>query len=230
VLKRTLDIVAAGLGLVLLSPLFVVTAILVKATSPGPVLFMQKRIGRGGRPFFILKFRSMVRDAAARGGPITFGDDSRITPIGRWLRKTKVDELPQLINVLWGDMSLVGPRPEVPRYVEMFRADFDDILRVRPGITDLASIRFRDEATLLGLAADPEAEYAERVLPEKIRLAKEYVRRQSLWLDLSIVVGTLFHLAGDHLPRSAEKPEAKGSASELSKHDTKHSQPAGGPP
>ena len=229
-LKRTCDAVAAALGLALLSPLFVVTAILVRLTSRGPVFFLQERIGRGGQPFFILKFRSMVPDAAAKGGPITFGGDSRITPLGRLLRKTKVDELPQLINVLRGDMSLVGPRPEVPRYVEMFRADYDEILRVRPGITDLASIKFRDEATLLGMASDPEAEYAERVLPEKIRLAKEYVQRQSLWLDLSIILGTLFHLAGDHLVRSPQKDRNKECESEMSKHDTNRSQPVGGPP
>jgi lipopolysaccharide/colanic/teichoic acid biosynthesis glycosyltransferase len=192
--KRAWDIVAAGLGLVLLSPLFVVAAILVKLTSPGPVLFRQERVGLGGRPFLILKIRSMVRDAPLKGGPITFGDDCRITPIGRVLRKTKFDELPQLINVLKGDMSLVGPRPEVPRYVEMFRDDYAEILRVRPGMTDLASIRYVNEAALLGSAANPEEEYVGRVLPEKIRLAKEYVRRQSFALDLSIIVGTVICL------------------------------------
>ena len=127
--------------------------------------------------------------------------DPRITPLGRILRQTKLDELPQLINVVKGDMSLVGPRPEVPRYVEMFRGDYAEILRVRPGITDLASIRYRDEAAVLGAAANPEEEYVRRVLPEKIRLAKEYVERQSLRLDLTIVFGTLFRLLGDRAPR-----------------------------
>jgi len=141
------------------------------------VFFRQKRMGRGGRPFFILKFRTMVQEAPKRGGPITCGDDPRITRIGRLLRKTKLDELPQLINVLRGDMSLVGPRPEVPKYVEMFRQDYEEILRVRPGITDLASVKFCDEAALLGSAANPEEEYLRRVLPEKIRLAKEYVAK-----------------------------------------------------
>ena len=141
----------------------------------------------------------MVYDAPQKGGPITFGDDTRITTVGRLLRKTKIDELPQLINVLLGDMSLVGPRPEVSRYVEMFRDDYNVILQVRPGITDLASIKFRDEAALLGEAADPESEYIHRILPEKIRLAKEYVRRQSLRLDLSIIFATLVGLLGDRI-------------------------------
>jgi lipopolysaccharide/colanic/teichoic acid biosynthesis glycosyltransferase len=200
-MKRCLDMVSAGLGLLLLAPLLAVVALLVRWGSPGPALFRQERIGRNFRLFRILKFRTMVRDAPQRGGPITFGADPRITPLGSLLRKTKLDELPQLINVLKGDMSLVGPRPEVPQYVEMFRADYAEILRVRPGITDLASIRYRDEATLLGAAANPEEEYVRRVLPEKIRLAKEYVKRQSLALDLAIIFGTLFRLAGDRAPR-----------------------------
>jgi lipopolysaccharide/colanic/teichoic acid biosynthesis glycosyltransferase len=143
----------------------------------------------------------MVEDALRLGGPITFGDDPRITRVGKWLRKSKIDELPQLINVLRGEMSLVGPRPEVRRYVEMFRDDYEEILQLRPGITDLASIEYRGEAAALGKASDPETEYVRRVLPEKIRLAKQYVRRRSLWLDLGIVVGTLIHLAGDRIPR-----------------------------
>ena len=198
-LKRSWDIVAAGLGLAVLSPLFIFVAILVKLTSRGPAIFLQERIGRGGRPFRMFKFRTMVHDAPARGGPITFGDDPRITRLGRILRKTKIDEFPQLVNVLWGDMSLVGPRPEVRRYVEMFRADYDEILRVRPGITDLASVKFRDESRLLGEAVNPEEEYTRRILPEKIRLAKAYVRQSSLRLDLSIVLQTCLRLAGDRV-------------------------------
>lgn len=229
-LKRSFDVAAAGLGLVVLSPLLILVAILVRLTSPGPALFRHERIGRVGRPFRMFKFRTMVHDAPARGGPITFGDDPRITRLGKILRKTKIDELPQLLNVLRGDMSLVGPRPEVPRYVEMFRADYDEILRVRPGITDLASIRYRDEAAVLGNAPDPEAEYVERVLPEKIHLAKQYVRRQSLRLDLAILWGTFFHLAKDHLPQSTEKCENTESQSETPKRDANHAQPTGGPP
>jgi lipopolysaccharide/colanic/teichoic acid biosynthesis glycosyltransferase len=201
-LKRLFDILASGVGLLLMSPLMVAMAIAVRATSAGPALFRQERIGRGGRPFFILKFRTMVQDAPRLGGQITFGDDVRITRIGRVLRKTKLDEVPQLFNVLKGDMSLVGPRPEVQRYVDMFRADYEEILTVRPGVTDLASIEFLDESTLLGTATDPEKEYSEVVLPEKIRLAKEYVRRQSLLFDLRIIVGTMFRLLYDRLPKS----------------------------
>jgi lipopolysaccharide/colanic/teichoic acid biosynthesis glycosyltransferase len=200
-MKRCIDIVAAGLGLFFLWPVLAIVAVLVRMGSAGPAWFRQERVGKNFRPFQILKFRTMVQDAPRRGGPITFGADPRITPLGGILRKAKLDELPQLINVLKGDMSLVGPRPEVPRYVEMFRADYAEILRVRPGITDLASIRYRDEAALLGAAEDPEEEYVHRVLPEKIRLAKDYVRRRSLALDLAIIFGTLFRLAWDRAPR-----------------------------
>ena len=157
----------------------------------------------------VLKFRSMVQDAARKGGLITFGEDPRITRFGRLLRKTKLDELPQLFNVLRGDMSLVGPRPEVRKYVEMFADDYAEILRVRPGITDLASIKYRDEASILGQAADPEKEYVRRVLPEKIRLAHEYLRRQSLRLDLAIIAGTLLSLVYDRVPHPTAKNATK---------------------
>jgi lipopolysaccharide/colanic/teichoic acid biosynthesis glycosyltransferase len=185
----------AAVGLLLLSPLLVAVALLVRLTSPGPVFFRQERMGRGFRPFRIYKFRSMVEDAPRTGSSVTFGADPRITSVGRFLRATKIDELPQLINVLLGDMSLVGPRPEVPKYVEMFRADYEAILRVRPGITDLASIKYRNEAELLGRAEDPEKEYVAHVLPEKIRLAKEYVQDPSLWLDLMIILKTIHVVA-----------------------------------
>ena len=156
-MKRVFDIVVAGTGLIVLAPVMLAAALLVKWTSPGPILFRQERIGRRFRPFCIYKFRTMVQEAHRQGGPITFGADPRITRIGRLLRSTKLDELPQLINVLKGDMSLVGPRPEVHQYVDMFRQDYQEILEVRPGITDLASIAYRDEAAVLGRAADPEA-------------------------------------------------------------------------
>lgn len=190
--KRAFDVAMSALGLLLLSPLLVLVAVLVKLTSAGPVLFKQERMGRNFRPFMIYKFRSMVPDAPARGGSITFGEDPRVTRVGRILRKTKLDELPQLLNVLRGDMSLVGPRPEVRRYVEVFRSDYEEILRVRPGVTDLASIEYRDEQTILGQAADPEAEYVGRVLPEKIRLAKQYVQSVSLWGDVKIIFRTFW--------------------------------------
>ena len=200
-LKRALDIFAAGIGLLVLSPLLILVSVLVKITSSGPVFFRQQRVGRNGKPFFILKFRSMVADAPNRGGQITYGADPRITTVGRLIRKTKIDELSQLFNVLRGEMSLVGPRPEVRKYVDMFAEDYKEILRVRPGITDLASVKYRDEAAILGAAADPKREYVERVLPEKIRLAREYVQRQSLLLDLGIIFGTLFHIARDAVAR-----------------------------
>jgi lipopolysaccharide/colanic/teichoic acid biosynthesis glycosyltransferase len=193
-MKRLLDIVMSAAGLMLLSPVLVLVTLLIKLTSPGPAFFRQERIGRGGRPFFIFKFRTMIQNAPQLGGPITFGNDPRTTRIGRLLRKTKFDELPQLLNVLVGEMSLVGPRPEVRRYVKMFQDDYAEILLVRPGITDLASIKYRDEATVLAQAADPEEEYVCRVLPEKIRLAKEYVRRRSLWFDVVIILSTLLAL------------------------------------
>jgi lipopolysaccharide/colanic/teichoic acid biosynthesis glycosyltransferase len=207
--KRLFDVAASGLGLLVLSPILCATAAAVRLSSAGPVFFRQARVGRGGRPFFILKFRTMVQDAPKLGGPITFGRDPRITPVGNLLRKTKIDELPQLLNVLVGDMSLVGPRPEVPRYVEMFRDDYKVILQVRPGITDLASIKYRDEAAILGNVADPEEEYVRVVLPEKIRLAKQYVANRSLRLDLTILFGTALRLACDRVPWPSNRKGAR---------------------
>jgi lipopolysaccharide/colanic/teichoic acid biosynthesis glycosyltransferase len=190
-MKRMFDITIALAGLLLVSPFMVVVGLLVKADSEGPIFFRQERIGKGFRPFHIYKFRTMAQDASHRGGEITFGDDPRITRVGRFLRKSKIDELPQLINVLKGEMSLVGPRPEVRRYVQLFREDYNQILRVRPGITDLASLRYRNEATLLGQSPDPEQEYLKRILPDKINLAKEYVERSSFFFDLSVILKTL---------------------------------------
>jgi lipopolysaccharide/colanic/teichoic acid biosynthesis glycosyltransferase len=197
--KRALDVAAATLGLLLLSPLLIAVAVLIKLTSRGPALFCQERIGRRFRPFRVWKFRTMVQDAPMRGGPLTVGDDPRITRLGRLLRSTKIDELPQLVNVLKGEMSLVGPRPEARRYVEQFRADYEEILQVRPGITDLASIQYRHEADLLGQGRDGERTYIESVLPEKIRLAKEYIRRASFWFDVKLLGWTVASLVGDRL-------------------------------
>lgn len=199
-IKRLVDITAATMGLVVLLPVLLLVACLIRVTSRGPVLFRQERVGRGFRPFRIYKFRTMTADAPRRGGPITFGEDRRITWLGRFVRKTKIDELPQLINVFLGDMSLVGPRPEVARYVELFRADYQEILRVRPGMTDLASIEYRDEAALLGRADDPEEQYVRVVLPAKIRLSKQYLRRASLGFDLLLIARTLLALITDRLP------------------------------
>ena len=193
-MKRAIDLVAAVVGLLLLWPVFLVVAVLVKAEDGGPVLFKQERIGRLGRPFRILKFRTMTVDAPSRGPAITTQGDARITRVGAFLRRAKLDELPQLWNVLCGEMSLVGARPEVPRYVELFRSEYNDILKLRPGITDPASIRFRDESELLGASTDPEATYIERILPEKLRLARDYARHASPAYDLQLVLTTLMCL------------------------------------
>ena len=192
-MKRGFDIIASFLGLVVLCPLVLLVAVAIKLDSPGPIFFRQERIGRGFRPFFF-KFRTMAEDSIARGRSITAGDDPRITRVGWFLRKTKIDELPQLINVLRGEMTFVGPRPEVPRYVEIFRKDYEEILKIRPGITDLASIKYRDEAALLGQSENPEEEYVTRVLPDKISLGKEYIRCSSLAFDLRLIFRTFLKL------------------------------------
>jgi lipopolysaccharide/colanic/teichoic acid biosynthesis glycosyltransferase len=192
--KRFIDILVSLLGLVILSPIFILLAVLIKLDSRGPVFFRQERVGLGLRTFLIYKFRTMVQDAGSKGGLLTTGADPRITRFGGILRRTKMDELPQLINVLRGDMSLVGPRPEVRRYVDLFQHDYREILCMRPGITDLASLKYRDEASVLMLAADPEKEYVTRVLPDKIALAKEYVRRSSVLFDASLIFKTLLKI------------------------------------
>lgn len=194
-MKRFFDVVVAGIGVVVLSPVMAIIACVVRVTSPGPAIFRQTRIGRGFVPFTILKFRTMVTEAPRMGPAITAGGDPRITPFGRLLRATKLDELPQLFNVLRGDMSLVGPRPEVPEYVELFRDEFAVILHVRPGITDPASIVYRDEGNLLQMVSDPREEYVKRILPRKLHLAREYCRRPTVIGDIGIIVRTLCAIA-----------------------------------
>lgn len=196
VMKRLFDFIVAFMGVVLLSPLLLMVAFLIMIYSKGPVLFRQERIGRGGCPFLIYKFRTMVADAPHKGGLITPDGDPRVTWVGHLLRKTKIDELPQLFNVLRGDMSLVGPRPEVRKYVELFCQDFEEILSVKPGITDLASLTYRDESAILGKSRDPEQEYIGHILPDKIRLAKEYIRKSSFFFDLNLMLKTLIRIAG----------------------------------
>jgi lipopolysaccharide/colanic/teichoic acid biosynthesis glycosyltransferase len=182
------------MGLFFLSPFLLLAAVLIKLDSQGPVFFKQERIGRRFRPFYIYKFRTMVDDAARLGNAITAGNDPRITRVGWFLRKTKIDELPQLINVLKGEMTFVGPRPEVRQFVELFRQDYEEILQMRPGITDLASLKYRDEAAVLGQSENPEEEYLRSVLPEKIKLGKEYIRRSSFFFDLTLIFKTLLRL------------------------------------
>jgi lipopolysaccharide/colanic/teichoic acid biosynthesis glycosyltransferase len=193
--KRALDLAASGLGLVVVSPILLVAAIAVRFDSGGPILFRQTRVGRSFRPFSIYKFRTMTVDAPERGSQITAGSDPRITSSGRWLRKSKIDELPQLFNVFLGDMSLVGPRPEVPKYVEMFHDDYAAVLSVRPGLTDPASVKYRDEAEILAASADPEQEYVQRILPDKIALSRDYIARATLAGDLAILFRTLLRIA-----------------------------------
>ena len=192
--KRTFDLVSAGIGVVLLAPLLALLALLVKAEDGGPVFFRQGRVGYRGRPFRIWKFRTMIPDAEARGLPLTVGRDPRVTRIGAWLRRLKLDELPQLLNVLAGDMTLVGPRPEVPRYVASYGALERRVLELVPGVTDEATIRYADESTILAAMADPERVYVEQILREKIRLNLEYAARATVWTDLRVVLATFRRL------------------------------------
>lgn len=188
---RGFDLFAAGMGLLVLSPLLAIIALLIRVTSPGPALFHQQRVGRDGRPFSIYKFRTMLHDAEAVGGQLTVRGDPRITPLGAILRRFKIDELPQLINVVKGDMALVGPRPEVPRYVARYDARQRDVLRVRPGITDPASVAFRDENRLLAASSDPERTYVEEVMPAKLAMNLEYLERRTFLSDIAVIVRTL---------------------------------------
>lgn len=190
-LRRAFDVSTSIAGLIALSPVLFITALLVKASSPGPALFRQTRVGLGGTQFEILKFRTMRTDAESVGGQLTVGEDPRITAVGRFLRKWKLDELPQLLNVVKGEMALVGPRPEVPRYVALYTAAQRRVLDVRPGITDPASVAFRSESDLMGAQGDPERFYIETIMPEKLRLNIEYLDRRTLLSDLQVILGTL---------------------------------------
>jgi lipopolysaccharide/colanic/teichoic acid biosynthesis glycosyltransferase len=190
-LKRVFDVCFALCALVALAPVFAVVALWIELDSRGPVLFRQERVGLRGRPFAIYKFRTMRVDAAEHGPQITVGADPRITRAGALLRKYKLDELPQFVNVLIGDMSVVGPRPEVPRYVALYPPEAKDlILSVRPGITDLASVAYRDEGALLAACEDPEALYVQTILPAKLEYCLQYVETRSLRLDVLIVLRT----------------------------------------
>lgn len=206
-LKRATDILLSTIGLLISLPLFLVAALRIRLESEGPVFYLGERIGRFGKPFKMLKFRTMVLNADKIGGPSTAGDDRRITRCGRVLRKYKLDELPQLINVLRGDMSIVGPRPEVPFYVNMFSDEEKAILTVRPGITDWASLWNSDEGAVLAGSPDPERAYLEKIRPEKIRLQLDYVRRRSFIVDLKIILRTMATVV------TKKQPPALGAAS-----------------
>jgi lipopolysaccharide/colanic/teichoic acid biosynthesis glycosyltransferase len=200
VTKRVFDVAIAGAALLAGAPLLAVASAAIKLESKGPVLFRQVRVGRNKRPIETLKLRTMV-DGAHRGGPqITAGGDPRITRVGRLLRKTKLDELPQLWNVIRGDMSLVGPRPEVPRYVATYRPEWQRLFDVRPGITDLASLTFRAEEALLAMAQDRERAYREVIMPLKLALAVESVERSSLTHDVSVIAQTALSILRHHSP------------------------------
>ena len=191
-MKRLFDIVASGLGLIVLSPLFLILAIWIKLDSKGPVFYRQVRVGYKNKDFRILKFRSM-RVGADKGSLVTIGGrDPRVTKSGYWIRKFKMDELPQLINVFIGDMSLVGPRPEVRHYVDYWTPEQMHVLDVRPGITDPASIKFRNENELMEKAEDPEKYYIEVIMQEKIKLYLEYVEKHNFFYDLGLIFKTFW--------------------------------------
>ena len=193
--KRLFDMVCAALGLLVLSPVLLLCALLVGLTSPGGVLFRQERVGKDGVPFTIYKFRSMRKDNA--GLKISTSSDSRITPVGRILRKTKLDELPQLWNVLKGDMSFVGPRPEVREYTDLYTPEQRQVLLVRPGITGLASIRYRNENDLLSASTDLNRTYIEEVMPAKLALDLEYIPRACVSYDVRLILETLVTVVRD---------------------------------
>lgn len=189
-MKRLFDIIASGLGLIVLSPLFAVLAVWIKADSKGPVFYRQIRVGRNNKDFQLYKFRSMRPDSDRLGLITVGGHDPRVTRSGYYIRKYKLDEFPQLINVFIGDMSLVGPRPEVRKYVDMYTPEQMHVLDVRPGITSLASIRYRNENDILAAAENPERCYTERVMPEKLAIDLEYVSKANLWTDIKLIFGT----------------------------------------
>ena len=189
-MKRLFDIIASGMGLICLSPLFFVFSIWIKCDSQGPVFYRQVRVGRGNKDFSLFKFRSMRPDSDKLGLITVGGRDPRVTRSGYYIRKYKLDEFPQLINVFLGDMSLVGPRPEVRKYVEMYTPEQMKVLSVRPGITSLASIRYRNENDILAAAEDPDKCYIEQVMPDKLAIDLEYVKQATLLNDIRLIFST----------------------------------------
>ena len=191
IVKRIFDFFAALIGIIILSPIFIIVSIAIKLDSPGNIMFLQKRVGKCGKEFDIFKFRTMVTNAERLGKQITVGKDNRITKVGAFLRKYKIDELPQLFNVLKGDMSLVGPRPEVPKYVALYNEEQKKVLSVRPGITDLASSKYSDENDILGKVENPEEYYINVIMKDKLSLNLEYIEKSNLFFDISLVIKTI---------------------------------------
>jgi lipopolysaccharide/colanic/teichoic acid biosynthesis glycosyltransferase len=189
--KRFFDIFFSFFGLLFLLPLFIIVAVLIKVNSDGPVFFRQERIGKDFRTFRIFKFRTMSMNTKKEGSLVTVAGDKRVTKIGALLRKTKIDELPQLLNVLKGDMSMVGPRPEVKKYVDLFKAEYKKLLTIKPGITDPASIKYSEEERVLALSQSWEDEYIKKVLPEKIRLSMTYVEEHNIVTDVKLILRTI---------------------------------------
>ena len=205
-LKRALDLAFAGGALALSWPAFLALAAVIKWEDGGSALYVQERVGRFGRPFRLFKFRTMRQRAVdAAGLPITVGDDDRVTRVGRFLRRTRLDELPQLLNILRGEMSVVGPRPEVSRYVALYTDEQRAVLEVKPGLTDPATLAFRGEADVLGASEDPERTYIEIVMPEKLAMNLEYLRQRDVGSDLSLILQTVLTLASDELSREGEE-------------------------
>ena len=186
-MKRLFDIIASGLGLIVLSPLFAILAVWIKSDSKGPVFYRQTRVGKGNKDFRLFKFRSMRPNSDKHGLITVGGHDPRVTRSGYYIRKYKLDELPQLINVFKGDMSLVGPRPEVRKYVDMYTTEQMRVLSVRPGITSLASIHYRNENDILAISDDPDKCYIEQVMPDKLSIDLKYVDQANLWNDIKLI-------------------------------------------
>jgi lipopolysaccharide/colanic/teichoic acid biosynthesis glycosyltransferase len=209
--KRLFDIGVSLAGLLLLSPVFVIIAILIKTQDGGPIFFRHQRIGRYGKAFYMWKFRTMVSASGNAGPELTVAGDRRITTIGAWLRRQKLDELPQLVNVLAGEMTFVGPRPEVPKYVAMYTPDQRKVLDLSPGITDKASIAYANESVLLADQPDPERYYCDQVVPDKIRINLEYSRHANLIDDLTVVMDTLRTCASSRATDSRASGEAISS-------------------
>jgi len=187
-LKRAFDIVVSSLVIIIALPLWVVVAIVIKLNSPGPVFYRGQRVGRAGKPFAIYKFRTMVVDAPNKGPGITHDNDPRITRVGRFLRELKIDEMPQLINVLKGEMSIVGPRPEDPRYVAHYTPQQQRVLSVRPGMASPAFIKYRHEEILLATSSNPEDFYLTKILPNKLKMDLDYIDKQSFLFDLFVLL------------------------------------------